>query len=97
MIAERLAFGIEQAKTARAMWSEYGRRIQDPEARAAANKKFAEKKSKIKTETKDAVNAMVQILNRTDSKELTMAALEAFSMAGGPKNQMDLWKYLIVS
>ena len=93
VIAERLAFGIEQAKTARAMWSEYGRRIQDPEARAAANKKFAEKKSKIKTETKDAVNAMVQILNRTDSKELTMAALEAFSMAGGPKNQMDLWKY----
>ena len=93
VIAERLAFGIEQVKTARALWSEYGRRLQTPEGRAAAAKSFAERKVEIKRESKDAVTAMIQILDRSDSRELTMAALEAFSMAGGPKNQMDLWAY----
>ena len=93
VIAERLAFGIEQVKTARALWSEYGRRLQTPEGRETAAKSFAERKATIKSESKDAVNAMVQILNRSDSQELTMATLEAFSMAGGPKNLEDLWKY----
>ena len=92
---------LKKLKLHVAMWSEHGRRIQDPEARAAEHstvKKFAEKKSKIKTETKAAVNAMVQLMiNRTESKELWMAALEAFSMAGGPKDWMDLHGSTLIS
>ena len=93
VIKDRLEFGITENKTARWLWSEYGRRLRTPEGREAAAKAYAKKKAEFKAQARDGTAAMMQILDRAPDNDLVYAALEAFSFSTEYRHLDDLWKY----
>ena len=98
VIADRLAFGIEQVKTARYLWSIGGQKLRTPEGAEAGAKAFAKKLDKEKMQdfrkqSREAVTAMMQLAQRSPSDNLQKAMLEAFSMSNNIRNLEDLYKY----
>ena len=97
VIAERLAFGIQQAKTARYLWGIGGQKLRTQkgyEAGAAAFKKLNDKNMMtFKEESYQAVAAIMQFAQRSKNPDLQEALLEAFSQSNSIQNLEDLWKY----
>ena len=103
VIADRMAYGIEQVKTARYLWGQAGREMQTPEGRARSAEAFEARQANLKTDkdklvdikekSREAVTAMMQLAQRSESKALGDAMLEAFSMSNKITNLEDLYKY----
>jgi len=103
VIADRLAYGITQVKTARYLWGEAGRQMRTPEGAAKGAEAFKARQAKIKgqkdrmlemkRDAYEAVTAMMQVAQRSKNEDLTKALLEAFSMSNKVTNLEDLYKY----
>lgn len=103
VIADRLAYGITQVKTARYLWGEAGRQMRTPEGVAKGTEAFKARQAKIKgqkdrmlemkRDSYEAVTAMMQVAQRSKNEDLTKALLEAFSMSNKVTNLEDLYKF----
>ena len=88
-IADRLVFGLTNAKKARYLISEELAALA-PGQRAQA---IAERTAALHDETTDGVRLMMQFLRESDSNELAQGILEVFSMSSKIKNfkDFDAW------
>ena len=102
VIADRMAFGIEQVKTARYLWGAGGRKLRTQEGAEAGAKAMAARRVKLqdkqtlldfRRQAHEAVTTMFQVAQRSKNPDLQDALLEAFSMSNNVTNLEDLYKY----
>jgi hypothetical protein len=103
-ITDRLAFGIAEAKTARWLWSEQGRRIRTIEGADASSDAFQAKLKKdlnaqrkqMVNDAKTSVQAMVNLMERAPDRNTMDAMLEAFAMVPDARGLEDIHNYFDV-
>ena len=100
-ITDRLAFGIAEAKTARWLWSEQGRRMRGIEGADRASDAFQAKLKKdlnaqrkqMVNDAKTSVQAMVKLMERAPDRNTMDAMLEAFAMVPNSKGLEDIHNF----